>query len=328
MTVVQVAAYLTIETAIAHQTRKHTLISVDSNLNAVLCLGAARASVQSESLLYTNHWMAGVAVHEDATKDPKIDQLPAEEKKSRRSLRGRRSSIKLVPEGASPGMVVAPLSESVVGDADMSPSAQLSKKRDRILTYMSHLQAEKEDWENRLQRREQLWERAKCIAERGLERKRIERVPVDELGRVDTGQKPRYVLNRIVRAFNKQNEDLHKQKVMNDILARRAVLKESLTKVVHKAHFVSRQIMEIERYQWGVGHDETKMGGGMCLRLVQSNPQELLVLICARFHHTCPNLNESGNELAPKGGKAPPHFASSWPTLPISNRKRAKTSSL
>lgn len=104
---------------------------------------------------------------------------------------------------------------------------------------MSHLQTEKEDWENRFQRRKQLWERANrylflslyknilsklpgfqaistllytpfSIAERGLERKRIERVPVDELGRVDTNQKPRYVLNRIVRAFNKQNEDLHK----------------------------------------------------------------------------------------------------------------------
>ncbi|RCN50511.1 hypothetical protein ANCCAN_03365 [Ancylostoma caninum] len=166
-----------------------------------------------------------------AAVDPRTDQLPTEEKKSRRSIRGRRSSIKLIPEGASPVMVVAPLSESVVADKDISPIVKLTNKRDRIIAYMNHLQAEKEDWENRLQRRQQLWERAKCIAERGLERKRVEHVPVDELARVDTGQKPRYVLNRIVRAFNKQNEDLHKQKEMNDLLARRAALEESIAKV-------------------------------------------------------------------------------------------------
>ncbi|ETN75098.1 hypothetical protein RB195_006675 [Necator americanus] len=164
-----------------------------------------------------------------------ICAVNAEEKKTRRSLRGRRSSIKVVAEGSSPGVVVAPLSESILSNARINPTTQLINKRDTIAAYIGHLQAEKNDWENRIESRKQLWQRAKRIADRGLERRRMERIPVNELGRVDGMQKPRYTLNRIVRAFNKQNEDLYEQKSMNELLSRRTVLKDSLKEAKVKA---------------------------------------------------------------------------------------------
>ncbi|KHJ83222.1 hypothetical protein OESDEN_17081 [Oesophagostomum dentatum] len=84
-----------------------------------------------------------------------------EKRSRRRSIRGRRSSIKIVTDGSSPAFIAAPLSESVITNEKINPIIQLEKKRDSIIAYKAVLNDEIQVWKNKTDRRKRNRAKAK-----------------------------------------------------------------------------------------------------------------------------------------------------------------------
>ncbi|KAK5980165.1 hypothetical protein GCK32_006289 [Trichostrongylus colubriformis] len=87
---------------------------------------------------------------------------------------------------------------------------QLLQRKHQVVTYIERLQAEKEEWEQLLERQRMKNEHAANKIDRPYERKHSARVPVEDLGQIDVMEKPRHVLNRVLRALNKKNEQHQK----------------------------------------------------------------------------------------------------------------------
>ncbi|XGW19451.1 hypothetical protein V3C99_003362, partial [Haemonchus contortus] len=141
------------------------------------------------------------------------------EKTRRRSVRGRRSSIRVEVEGSSPVVVAAPLSESIMQNTVVDKVALLAQRKDQIIGYTERLRSEKEEWNQLLERQRMKTQHEESKVDRAIERKSSARVPIENLGQNESIQKPRYALNRVLRAFNKQNEGFQNQKAVDELRA-------------------------------------------------------------------------------------------------------------
>ncbi|KAK6022526.1 hypothetical protein OSTOST_11775, partial [Ostertagia ostertagi] len=137
----------------------------------------------------------------------------------RRSVRGRRSLIRVAVDGSSPVVVAAPLSDSIMKNTAVDKVTQLVQRKNQTLAYIEHLRSQKEEWEQLLERQRMKNHHAASKVDAPCDRKPSARVPVENLGQIETMQKPRHVLNRVLRAFNKRNEDLQNQKVVDELKA-------------------------------------------------------------------------------------------------------------
>ncbi|CAJ0592624.1 unnamed protein product [Cylicocyclus nassatus] len=171
---------------------------------------------------------------------------PIAKKSSRRTSRGRRSSIKFTVDGSSPATIVAPLSDSIVQQKEISPIVQLRKKRDDLLAYIERLKAESDEWDRKLNRYSQLEQRAYRTTG-GLERCRKESADQN----MNITSKPRYVLTRVMRTFSEKNGALQNQKLMKDLIAERTRITEKLT--------------------------EAKREQSLCLTVLKSEPRDELI---------------------------------------------------
>ncbi|KJH53227.1 hypothetical protein DICVIV_00538 [Dictyocaulus viviparus] len=157
-----------------------------------------------------------------------IERKSKNEKEHRRSIRGRRSLIKVAVEGSSPAVIVAPLSDSIVKNTAVDKVTQLTQKRDKIVWYIRHLQSEKEEWLERFERQKLFLDRAERAAGCALECKRAIRKPTDTSGRDDSMQKPRYILNRVLRSFKKYIEKLPDRKTVDELHMETAALERNI----------------------------------------------------------------------------------------------------
>lgn len=147
----------------------------------------------------------------------------------RRSIRGRRSEIRVEMVGASPMVIPAPLSDSLAENSVSDLEAELTQRRNHTVAYIAQLRTEKEQWEERLERHSMMAKRAARIVDRSHERKPAARIPIEELGQVNTTQKPQYVLHRVMRKFNNQNTDLQLQKTVDELTAEQDAVAESIS---------------------------------------------------------------------------------------------------
>ncbi|KAK6061509.1 hypothetical protein COOONC_00814, partial [Cooperia oncophora] len=138
-------------------------------------------------------------------------------KTRRRSVRGRRSLIRVAVEGSSPVVVAAPLSDSIMQNTAVDKVTQLTQRIEQVRAYMDHLRSQKEEWEQLLERQHMKNQHAASKVDRPYERKPSARVPIEDLGHTEAMQKPRHVLNRVLRAFNKRNEDIQSQRDVNKL---------------------------------------------------------------------------------------------------------------
>ncbi|WKX91750.1 hypothetical protein Q1695_010073 [Nippostrongylus brasiliensis] len=161
-------------------------------------------------------------------------------KTRRRSIRGRRSEIVVEVANSSALVIPAPLSDSIARNSAVDPVTELAQRKNDLLAYIEKLKAEKEEWDLWIERYSKSQKRAARKSDHPLERRPSARVPVDELGQAVFPTKPRYILHRVLRAFNSNKEGIENQRTLDNLLVKREAARDFVEEQKRKAEQLTR----------------------------------------------------------------------------------------
>uniref|UniRef100_A0A1I7WYC1 Uncharacterized protein n=1 Tax=Heterorhabditis bacteriophora TaxID=37862 RepID=A0A1I7WYC1_HETBA len=83
---------------------------------------------------------------------------------------------------------------------------KLRARRDEIRVYITRLQEEKEKWDQMMENYKHRCQKAIDLADQLIEPPASRKAPLSELMETEAIQSPRYILNRVLKAFHNRNK--------------------------------------------------------------------------------------------------------------------------